>query len=86
MAKKVATLRELEPSTGTVTADELFDLLDSFAVKLTDEVQFPLTVKLSKQHALHVEKRASQRVTEKGLVDLYNWNVTENMATSVRRE
>jgi hypothetical protein len=79
-------MRDLKPDAGTCTFPELRKLFADVKAKPPEEIQFPYTEKLSARHTLNVERRKSQRLTDKGLVDLYNWTITENMVADLRRE
>lgn len=79
-------MKELKMGTDTVPESDLLKVLKAYDVEIPEEIDLPFSAKLNDKFTLIVERRNSQRVTEKGLVNLINVRVHENMVNRVGRE
>jgi hypothetical protein len=79
-------MEDLKMETGTVPESDLMKIIKKFGGHVPEEIELPYSSKLTDKHTLVIERRSTQRVTEKGLVPLINYRVHENMVNRVGRE
>lgn len=77
---------KLEPMTGVVPVNDIPKIMKRFGATIPEEIKLPFSYKLDDKHTLVLERRASLKVTDKGLVDQVNWRIHANKVNLVARD